>query len=135
MKSENVSEIDQLKQSMSIVQKVGIKKIVLIAIAYVWTLFLFSIFVISITAWLSNANIYSLSFLAVSSVLFAVVTSMDLYLLYNGKYSFVVALWLIPIVVILAFKAVISKMNQIPFNPTTLPLRVRKYIFFSEFMN
>ncbi|MDD3978441.1 MAG: hypothetical protein PHI15_09885 [Methanomicrobium sp.] len=135
MQSENISEIDRLKQSMSIIQKVGIKKTLLIVIAYVWTLFLFSISVISFTAWLSNADIYSLSFLAVSSVLFAVVTSIDLYLLYTGKYSFVVALWLIPIVIILAFKAVISKMNQIPFNPTTLPLRVRKYIFLNEFMN
>jgi len=129
MSDDQMNEIERFRKSVSLIQKIGVKKVLLTTIAYIWSLFLLCIAVIAVSGWLTNANIYNTGFLVFSAVAFAAITGIDLYLLYNGKYSFVLLVWLVPISIILTFKAVSEKMERMPLDLITLPVRVRKYIF------
>ena len=129
MSEEQMNEIERFRKGVSLIHKIGVKKVLLTTIAYIWSLFLLSIAVIAFSGWITNANIYNPGFLIFSSVIFAAITGIDLYLLYNGKYSFVLLAWLVPISIILTFKAVSEKTEKMPLDLITLPVRVRKYIF------
>ena len=129
MSKDQDDEFERLKTGVSTIKKIGVKKALFITIMYVWSLFILCVAVVSLGGFLTGADIYGLGFTVMSAVSFAVISGIDLYLLYSGKYSFVLCLWLIPISLGLTIRAVVRRMDSVPLNTITLPTQVRKYVF------